>query len=151
MRVGVVGAEESLSARSLPLPLNELILGGEGARVEEECWALVKSLEIEAVAVDVAASAGGGGLRGSRNLGGGGRRSGASTTTHASSRVDALAGCSCKILRSDSTVNFARTLSEESDDDDTEDSSVGGVMHRRWVGGGGGGEGARLGVLDRDR
>ena len=86
VRVGVVGAEESLSARSLPLPLNELILGGEGARVEEECWALVKSLEIEAVAVDVAASAGGGGLRGSRNLGGGGRRSGASTTTHGSSR-----------------------------------------------------------------
>lgn len=38
--------------------------GGDGARVEEECVPLVKSLEIEAVAVDVPASATGAGVRG---------------------------------------------------------------------------------------
>ena len=38
--------------------------GGEGGRVEEECVPLVKRREMEAVAVDVLASATGAGVRG---------------------------------------------------------------------------------------
>ena len=40
--------------------------GGEGGRVEEECVPLVNRREIDAVAVEVPASATGGGVRGKK-------------------------------------------------------------------------------------
>lgn len=49
----------------------EECLGGEGGRVDEECVPLVKRRDMEAVAVEVAASATGAGVRG-KNAGAGG-------------------------------------------------------------------------------
>jgi len=73
VEVAVVGVGGAVGlALPAKLPLTELFLecfiadclGGDGARVEDECVPLVKSRDIEAVAVDVPASATGAGVRG---------------------------------------------------------------------------------------
>jgi hypothetical protein len=82
-KVGVAGAE---------LRFNEECLGGDGARVEEWCVGFVRSLDIEAVAVDVPDEAAGGGERGRKA--GGFNRSGV-----AGFSASLIGGCSSRILR----------------------------------------------------
>jgi len=88
-------------------------LGGDDGDVDEECLAFVKSREMEAVAVDVPASAAGAGVRGRKA---GGRRRGGSGG----------GGCSSRILRRLCIVRVTVPPSEE-------DSSVGGVIERGSV------------------
>lgn len=106
--VGLVDADD-LSAECL---------GGDGGRVDEVCVGLVKRRETDAVAVDVSASAMGGGDKGKKA----GCRRGSGCLG---------GGCSSRILRSALMVCLAGQPSEED-----EDSSMGGVMHRcgEWGG-----------------
>lgn len=98
--------------------------GGEGARVDEECVPFVYNLEIDAVAVDVPASAAGAGVRGKNT---GGRKCCPCTifVLDIEPRVAAGRGWSSMIFRRLCTVRLARHPSEEE-----EDSSTGGVMGR---------------------
>jgi len=98
--------------------------GGEGARVDDECVPFVYSLEIEAVAVDVPASATGTGVRG-RNTGGRRCCPCAIFVLDIEPSVGAGNGWSSLIFRKLCTVRLARHPSEEE-----EDSSAGGVMGR---------------------
>lgn len=90
-------------------------LGGDWGRVDEECFPLVKRRDMDAVAVEVPASATGAGVRG-RKAGGRGRSGGVGGVG---------GGWSSRILRRLTTVSFARHPSDEE-----EDSSVGGVIGR---------------------
>jgi hypothetical protein len=97
-----------------------LCLGGEGARVEDECVPFVKSLEIDAVAFDVLASGSGAGVLG-MNLG-----AFSLSPLSPSAAVRATGGgWSSRIFRRLWTVRLAMQPS-----DDEEDSSTGGVMSR---------------------
>lgn len=110
------------------LIFNDECLGGEGGLVELECIDLVNNLETLAVAVDVEASANGGGVI---SVGGGWIL-----------ENEGGGGCLSKILCSAETVCLA--LHPPSDEEE-EDSSIGGVMRRR------GGVAGGFGVLDRER
>jgi len=113
--------------------------GGEGARVDDECVPFVYSREIEAVAVDVPASATGTGVRG-RNTGGRRCCPCGIFVLDVEPNVAEGKGWSSMIFRKLCTVRLARHPSEEE-----EDSSTGGVMGRIPNG-----ETPRFGVCDDD-
>ena len=113
--------------------------GGEGARVDEWWVALVKRRDTEAVAVDVANDAIGGGVRGKKA--GGFNRCGTAGSTVLGG------GWSSRILRRHSMVRYAWGWSDDDDDEhDPDSSSMGGVIGRGAVGG----DASRVGVRERD-
>lgn len=113
--MGVADAEELLLECFIAL-----CLGGEGACVEDECVPFVKSLEIDAVALDVVASGIGAGVLGI-NLG---TFSLSPVSPNSAVRMTGFGGWSSRIFRRLWTVRLAMQPSED------EDSSVGGVMGR---------------------
>jgi len=115
--------------------------GGDGGRVDEEWRPLVKSRDMEAVALEVPETG--------ATVGGASREGRGTGRGELLLLLGDVADCGClpRMVRSDSSVRSTCSVSDEDEDDEADSSSMGGVMGRgAW-----GGVVVRMGVSDRDR
>lgn len=121
------------------LPFSADCLGGDGGRVEDECRDLVKSREMDAVAVEVPDMGA---------IAGGTRREGRAGDFW---RMDGSGGgCFSRIVRRDSSVRSTCIVSDDDESEEAESSSMEGIGTRGLVRCKGE-ELSRAGVTDRPR